>query len=110
MSNYFYFFLLEFPFYLQQMNEISEGDSENPITLNIQSLNFFIQDNNLIIYNPSSSIIYNTLFFPTIISFFQNYGNKKITKLNDTSFIVTGIKKSNLYYQIFNIGNNQTSY
>ncbi len=104
----FIFFLLEFPFYLQQMN-LSEGDGENPITLNIQNLNFLIWDNNSIIYNPSGSIIYNTLYIPTNISFFQNYGNKNITKLNDTSFIVTGIRNNNLYYQIFNIVNNQTS-
>ena len=94
----FIFFLLEFPFYLQQMN-LSEGDGENPITLNIQNLNFLIWDNNSIIYNPSGSIIYNTLYIPTNISFFQNYDNKNITKLNDTSFIVTGIRNNNLYYQ-----------
>ena len=104
----FIFFLLEFPFYLQQVT-LSEGDSENPITLNIQNLIFLIWDYNSIIYNPSGSIIYNTLYVPTNISFFENYGNKNITKLNDTSFIVTGIRNNNLYYQIFNIVNNQTS-
>ena len=101
----FIFFILEFPYFLQEV--LSEG--ENPITLNIQNLNLLIWDNNSIIYNPSGTAIYNNIFNPTNISFFENYNNKNISKLNDTSFIVTGISNNNLYFQIFNISNNQTS-
>ena len=104
----FIFFLLEFPFYLQQMN-LSEGDGENPITLNIQNLNFLIWDNNSIIYNSSGTVFTNTQYIATNISFFTNYSNKNITKLNDSAFIVTGIVSNSLYFQIFNITNNRTS-
>ena len=56
-------------------------------------------DNNSFFFSPlwSGTLIETNLSFPL------QYSNKNISKLNDSSFIITGYKNNALYFQIFNL-------
>ncbi len=91
-----FFFIFYFIF-------IKADPGANPHAINILDKIFVIMDNNSYFYSSSSSALSSGTFIETNLSFPLQYSNKNISKLNDSSFIITGYKNNALYFQIFNL-------